>query len=195
MAAPPTHWRRFRMLYLLIAVCVAPVLASYYFYYIDPPGGRTNYGALVQPQRPLPALPTTLQDGSAFDLRTLRGRWVMLMADEAACAAACQKKLWHMRQIRAGSGKDADRIERVFVVLDGAPMDTLLLREYDGTHFLRAQPAAMADYLALPPGGALRDHIWLIDPISNQMLRWPPDADPGRIKKDLQRLLKASRIG
>jgi len=195
-AAPATHWRRFRVLYLLIAVCAAPVLASYYLYYFDPPAGRTNYGELVQPQRPVPAgLPTTLQDGSAFDLRSLRGNWVMVMADHSACAADCQAKLWKMRQLRAASGKDAERIERVFLVLDNAPMDTQLLREYDGTHFLRAPAAALDSFLALPPGGSLRDHIWMIDPISNQMLRWPRDADPKRVRNDLKRLLKASRIG
>ena len=124
---------------MLIAVSTAPVLAGYYFYFVAPPAGRTNYGTLVQPQRTLPALATTLQDGSAYDLRSLRGNWVMVVADEAACAEACQKKLWQMRQIRAATGKDAERIERVFLVLDDAPLSTMLLREYDGTHFVRAR--------------------------------------------------------
>ncbi len=190
-------------LYLLVAVCIAPVLASYYFYYVAPPSGRTNYGTLVEPQRPLPALATTLQDGTAYDLRTLRGNWVMVMADDAACAEACQKKLWQMRQIRTASGKDADRIERVFLVLDDAPLSTMLLREYDGTHVLRARRQEVQQFLALPAsgngaadgGGQLGDHIWLIDPLGNQMMRWPRGAQERGIKKDLDRLLKYSRIG
>lgn len=182
-------------LYALIAVCVAPVLAGYYFYFVAPPSGRTNYGTLVQPQRPVPILNTTLQDGTAFDLRSLRGNWVMLMADDAACDEACQKKLWQMRQIRTATGKEAERIERVFLVLDDEPLQTLLLREFEGTHFLRARRAEAQQFLALPAGGQLTDHIWLIDPLSNQMLRWPKAAEERRIKKDLDRLLKYSRIG
>ena len=182
-------------LYALIAVCVAPVLAGYYFYFVAPPSGRTNYGTLVQPQRTLPALATTLQDGSAYDLRSLRGNWVMVVADEAACPEACQKKLWQMRQIRAATGKDADRIERVFLVLDDAPLSTMLLREYDGTHFVRARRSELQQFLALPEGGQLGDHIWLIDPLGNQMMRWPQGAEERGIKKDIDRLLKYSRIG
>jgi len=41
----------------------------------------------------------------------------------------------------------------------------------------------------------LADHIWLIDPLGNLMLRWPKDADPNRMKKDLIKLLKVSGIG
>ena len=193
--ASVSHWRRLRTLYLLLAVCFAPVVASYYLYYVAPPSGRVNYGDLVQPQRPLPELATTLQDGTAYDLRQLRGNWVMVMVDAAPCEAACQKKLWQMRQVRAVTGKNADRIERVFLVTNDAPLETMLMREYDGTHFLRAQAPQLQRYLELPAAGALADHIWLIDPISNQMLRWPKDAEPKGIKKDLERLLKASRIG
>lgn len=185
-------------LYLLLAVCFAPVLAGYYFYFLAPPSGRTNYGTLVDPQRPLPALNTTLQDGTPYDLRTLRGNWVMLIADEAACAEACQKKLWQMRQIRTATGKNAERVERVFLVLDDAPLQTMLLREFDGTHVLRARRDEVQKFLALPADasqGGLTDHIWLIDPISNQMMRWPQAAEERRIKKDLDRLLKYSRIG
>lgn len=191
------HWRRYRTLYLLAAVCAAPVVASYFAYYVAPPTGRTNYGALVQPQRPVPELQLRHLDGTAFDLRALRGRWVMVAADQAACGEACQKKLWNMRQVRLTTGKDRDRIERVLFVLDEAPLQTLLLREYDGTLFLRARREDVAPFLAAPDATAsdLEGPIWLIDPLGNLMLRWPQGADPQRMKKDVGRLLKASQVG
>jgi len=43
--------------------------------------------------------------------------------------------------------------------------------------------------------GAVADHIYLIDPLGNLMMRYPRDPEPARIIKDLQRLLKYSRIG
>ena len=39
-------------------------------------------------------------------------------------------------------------------------------------------------------GGA--NHIYLIDPQGNLMLRWPRDADPSRMLKDLQRLMRVA---
>ena len=79
------HWRRNRVLYLLVVVTLAPILASYFAYYVMPPSGRTNYGTLVEPQRPVPAIPATEVDGAAFDLRSLKGKWVLVIADSGAC--------------------------------------------------------------------------------------------------------------
>lgn len=194
---PPSHWRRYRALYLLLAVCVAPVLASYTAYYFLPPAGRTNYGELVQPQRPLPALTLRRLDGPTVDARELRGSWVMVQVDSGDCDANCEKKLWQMRQVRLTTGRDADRVQRAWMITDDMPLATRLMREFDGTAFLRARPDELAAFLALPavPQARLADHIWLIDPLGNLMLRWPKDADPNRMKKDLIRLLKASGIG
>jgi hypothetical protein len=193
----PSHWRRYRTLYLLIAVCVAPVIASYLAYYLLPPAGRTNYGDLVLPQRPVPALSLMRLDGSRVDVEALRGRWLMLQVDAGACAQDCQRKLWNMRQVRLTQGKDRDRIERVWLIVDDAPLQTLLMREYEGTLFLRANRAELDGFLALPAdsGAQLADHIWLIDPVGNLMLRWPKNEDPNRMKKDLTKLLRASQVG
>ena len=196
-AAAPSHWRRYRMLYLLLAVCVAPVIASYTAYYLLPPAGRTNYGALVEPQRPLPALSLRRLDGTAVEAASLRGSWLMVQVDGGECDAACAKKLWQMRQVRLTTGKDVDRVGRIWLIVDEAPLATSVIREYDGTMFLRARADEVAAFLPLPvgPGARLADHIWLIDPLGNLMMRWPKDADPNRMKKDLIRLLKASGIG
>ncbi len=194
---PAGHWRRYRTLYLLFAVCAAPVAASYFVYYAAPPTARTNYGDLVLPQRPAPALSLTRLDGTPVAISGLRGKWLMLQVDESACEAACQRKLWNMRQVRLTQGKDRDRIARVWLITDVAPIATVLLREYDGTLFLRADRAKLEPFLVLPPdpGARLSDHIWLVDPLGNLMLRWPKNEDPNRMKKDLTRLLRASRIG
>ncbi|MEG2155568.1 MAG: cytochrome C oxidase subunit I [Burkholderiaceae bacterium] len=192
----PPRWRNGK-LWLVLAVCLAPAIASYFMYYALPPAGRTNYGELVEPQRPLPALSLNHLDGKAFDAERLRGKWVMVQVDGGDCDADCVAKLYSMRQVRTTTGKDRDRIERLWLVADAAPLSTVLMREYDGTVFLRARPAELASFLALPEGAQaqLADHIWLIDPLGNLMLRWPRAADPNRMKKDIAKLLKASRVG
>lgn len=192
---PGAPRRSTRMLWLVLAVCAAPVIASYLAYYVFPPKGRTNYGELVLPQRPVPALALTQLDGTPFDAQSLRGKWVMVQVAPGDCDAACAERLYNMRQVRATTGRERDRIERVWLVSDAAPLSTVIMREHDGTLFLRAQPAELERFLALPEGGRLIDHIWLIDPLGNLMLRWPKDADPNKMKRDVNKLLKASRVG
>jgi len=190
-------WRRMQPLYLLVLVCLAPVVASYLFYYVFPPSGRTNYGDLIEPQRPTPALALRGLDGAPFEMQSLRGRWIMVTVDRAECLDACRTKLWNMRQVRTATGKERERIERVLWIVDDAPTTTMLLREFEGTHFVRASKAQLEPFLATPADGKvqLEDNVWLIDPLGNLMLRWPVAADPSRMKKDMDRLLRASRIG
>jgi hypothetical protein len=189
------HWRRYRVLYLLIAVALAPILASYFAYYVWPPAGRTNYGTLVEPQRPVPSIAAVGLDGTAFDLRSLKDKWVMVMVDGGACDRYCESKLLQMRQQRTMTGKDRGRIERVWFITDREPLSTLLMREYEGTLFVRVDERDLA-FLSLPDTerAGLRDHIWLIDPMGNLMLRWPRDPDPKGVKGDIARLLKAESL-
>ncbi|HUN91517.1 MAG TPA: cytochrome C oxidase subunit I [Burkholderiaceae bacterium] len=196
IAAPP---RRRRLLLLVFLVCAAPVIASYLAYYRFPPAGRTNYGALVEPQRPLATLALRGPDGGPLDLSSWRGHWVMLQVDAAACAADCRRKLWDMRQLRLTTGKDRDRVLRAWLVTDAAPIDADLQREFEGTDIRRADAATVAATIdsAAPAGasGSASRFIWLVDPGGNLMLRWPADGDPNRMKRDLLRLLAASSIG
>jgi hypothetical protein len=191
------HWQRLRPLYLMALLCLIPVVVSYLAYYVLPPTGRTNYGELIEPQRPTPELTLRGLDGTPFDLKSLLGSWVMLTVDHAECLEPCRAKLWNMRQVRTATGKDRTRVERVVLFIDDEPTTTMVLREFEGTHFLRASAAELKPFLALPQNGteALEDCVWLIDPLGHLMLRWPVAADPSRIKKDLDRLLRASRIG
>jgi hypothetical protein len=180
----------------VIAVCASPLIASYLTYYVIKPEGRTNYGALIDPRaHPIPALGATTLDGKPSELDAFKGKWIMLQVAGGDCDDACRKRLHDMRQLRLTQGKDMDRIERVWLVTDDKPLETMLMREYDGTHMLRARPEAVQQWLPAEQGGSAQDHIYMIDPLGNLMMRFPRDADPNRIKKDLTKLLKASRIG
>lgn len=183
-------------LFAILAVCAAPVVASYLAYYVIKPQARTNYGTLLDPRSyPMPALDASTLDGKPGGLDAYRGKWIMLQVDVADCPQTCQDKLFQMRQLRLTQGRDQDRIERVWLVTDRQPVTTLLLREYDGTHLLRVKPQALQAWLPGAAGTTPADHIYLIDPLGNLMMRFPKNGDPNKIKKDLTRLLKASSIG
>lgn len=180
----------------LLAVCASPLIASYLTYYVIKPEGRTNYGALIDPRaHPIPALGTTTLDGQAAALDGLKGKWIMLQVAEGECPAPCQKKLYEMRQLRLAQGKERDRIERVWLITDDSPLETMLMREYDGTRMWRVRPDVVKNWLPTEPGTSVADHIYMIDPLGNLMMRFPKDGDPNKVKKDVAKLLKASRIG
>jgi hypothetical protein len=186
---------RWKMLAILV-VCASPLIAAYFTYYVVKPTGRTNYGTLLDPRNyPQPHLGSVALDGKPTELDTYKGKWIMLQVDSGNCAEACRKKLHDMRQLRTAQGKERDRVERVWLITDDAPLDTLLMREYDGTRMLRVPPAALQAWLPVEQGTTTVDHLYMIDPLGNLMMRFPKDADPNRIKKDLGRLLKASSIG
>ena len=183
-------------LYLIIAVCAAPLLFSYLSYYVIKPGGRTNYGTLLDPrQYPIPPLNGALQGGPAQELTAYRGKWVMLQVSSSECAQSCQNALFAMRQLRLMQGKEMDRIERVLLVPDNGPMETMLLREYDGLHILRVDPKALQAWLPAEAGSGIEDRLYLIDPLGNLMMRYQKNAEPAKVKKDLVKLLTASSIG
>lgn len=186
---------RWKML-AVVAVCAAPMIASYFTYYVIKPESRNNYGALIDPrQYPIPDLGSSALDGSKATLEDYKGKWIMLQVDGADCAAPCREKLFTMRQLRLMQGKEMERVERVWLVTDKAPVETMLMREYDGTDMLRVDAAKLKAWLPVEPGTSVQDHIYLIDPLGNLMMRFPKSPDPGKMKKDISKLLRASAIG
>jgi len=184
------------MLLLVLLVCASPLIASYFTYYVLKPEKRSNYGTLIdQRAHPVPAMATTTLDGRPVALDSFKGKWVMLMTGSGACADACQKQLFAMRQLRLMQGKEMARIERVWLVTDREPLETLVIREFDGTHMLRADAATVAHWLPFDPGTTTNDHIYLIDPLGHLMMRFPQNPEPRKVYKDIYKLLKASAVG
>lgn len=183
-------------LFAIILVCASPLIASYLTYYVIKPQSRTNYGALIDPRSyPIPQLGATTLDGKPSGLDAYKGKWIMLQTDSGDCEEACRTKLFQLRQLRLTQGKEMDRIERVWLVTDDKPVDTMLLREYDGTRILRTDPAKTRKWLPVDQGTNMADHIYMIDPLGNLMMRFPKNPDPNKMKKDISKLLRASSIG
>lgn len=185
---------RLKML-LVLAVCAAPVLASYFTYYVVRPQGRTNYGELINPVRPLPtdaALPLSTPEGHAVLASSLKGQWLFVTVAGGDCTARCEQQLYLQRQIRESLGKEKDKVDRVWLINDGRPMkDSLRPAMHDAT-VLSVDGAALSRWLAPQPGRALSDHWFLIDPHGQWMMRFEPQAEPRKVIKDLTRLLKAA---
>jgi len=177
-------------------VCASPIIASYFTYYVIKPSSRTNYGTLLDPrQYPIPSLSAKNLAGGAMELSALQGKWLMVHPAQGECKASCQENLTHMRQLRLIQGKEKERVVRVMLVLDQAPLDTTMMKQFDGTQFIRVDAQLAKRWLPVEEKTSIEDHIYLIDPLGNLMMRFPKQGDPNKMKKDLSRLLKASKIG
>jgi len=187
---------RIKML-LLLLVCAAPVIASYVAYFVIRPDGRSNYSELITPTRPIPStLPLTDLDGRAFRADALKGQWLLVVVAGGACDAVCERQLWIQRQLREVLGRDADRLDKVWLIDDAAipRAETLAAIRSGGapTTVLRVPREALAGWLTVPTGGHLESHMAIVDPMGEWMMRVPADPEPARVKRDVERLLRAS---
>ena len=200
MPAPALDERRTRSgrlkMLLVLLVCAAPVVASYLSYYVIRPEGRTNYGELIQPQRPIPEdLPLTDLQGQRVEARSLKHQWLLVVVGGAQCDAACEKKLWLQRQLREALGREKDRLDKVWLIPDAAaarPETVQAGRAGVPVRVLRVPPQALAAWLQPAPGRSLEEHMYIVDPMGNWMMRVPPQADPSKLKRDIEKLLRAS---
>jgi cytochrome oxidase Cu insertion factor (SCO1/SenC/PrrC family) len=175
---------------MLLAVSAAPIVGSYVAYYFWQPSGHVNYGELIAP-RPLPDAPLATLDGKPFRLSQLKGDWVLVSVDSGACDDACLMRLVYTRQVRLATGKETERVARVWLLTDERTPDAALLA---GQPDLVAVRAAGSDVLRnIAADGAPERRVYVVDPLGNLMMRYPENPDPKRMLKDLGRLLRHSQ--
>jgi hypothetical protein len=179
-------------LLLLLLVSVAPVVASYFTYYVVRPDGRQNYGELVDPQRPLPDFSGLDSNGQSLPLTALRDQWLLISVADSACDEACNRHLFVQRQLREGLGKEKGRLDWVWLRTGAVDLAAPLQDATAAATVLHVDAEALATWLQPAPGHNLADHLYVVDPLGNWMMRFPADAEPSRVKRDLDRLLRAS---
>ncbi|MBV8030561.1 MAG: hypothetical protein JO035_03525 [Betaproteobacteria bacterium] len=161
-------------------VCAAPAVLGWLAYALHWTAGPTaNYGELIEP-RPLAGAP----------MDAFKGKWVLVTFDAPACDAPCERKLYVVRQVRRAQGQEMERIERLWVLTAPGAPKAALVAATDGERLAQASPAFRERF-----PGVVEEHIYLVDPLGNVMMRWPAEPDPAKMIKDLQRLLKYSRFG
>lgn len=190
------------MLWLVIAACAAPIVASYFMYYVVRPEGRTNYGQLIQPTVAMPSIVTVSLEGKTGNLQQLKDQWLLVSVAGGACGTTCERHLYLQRQMREALGRDKERLDWVWLVPDDAGVPAALLPALQTAtatgqaHVLRVREQALASWLK-PAGAdtgasALAEHLYVIDPMGQWMMRFPKDADPKKMQKDLGKLIRAS---
>jgi hypothetical protein len=100
------------------------------------------------------------------------------------------------RQLREMVGRERERIDKLWLVTGpgtpAAELQTLFNPAVAPLQMLRADRDAVAAWLQPAPGQALEDHLYIVDPLGEWMMRAPADAQPAKLKRDIDRLLRAS---
>ncbi len=201
MMVKQTNSARSRLaLIAIVIIAVLPVTAGTLLYFTGwKPGGQVNYGELITPPRPVTDIALQAIAGKPAGFKDLHGKWVMVYVDGSACLDACPKSLYAMRQIHTAQGKEADRIKRVFIATDNTAPASLQAQ----AKLYPDMQIWLADANALPQldkafgldSGPVKHRTYLVDPLGNVMMQYPPQADPAGMRKDFARLLSYSWTG
>jgi hypothetical protein len=190
--AARTRMGRIKML-LMLLVAASPVIASYFTYYVVRPDARKNYGELIEPLRPIPeGLQGINTQGQAVTLQSLTHQWLFVSVADSQCDERCQNHLYLQRQLREGLGKDKDRMDWVWLRTGDAALSPVLQEATRTAVVLHMPESDIASWLQPAAGYTLADHLYVVDPMGNWMMRFPANAEPKRMRSDLSRLLRAS---
>src|SRR5574343_732403 len=152
---------RWKMLAVLL-VCAAPVIASYFTYYVVRPEGRRNYGELIDPQRPLPPLQAVARGGQTVALPSLKDQWLLISVADGGCDADCERHLYLQRQLREGLGKEKGRLDWVWLRTGSPDLSPALKEATAQATVLHMDAAALAQWLQPAPGQRLSDHLYVV---------------------------------
>lgn len=189
--AKRTRSSRIKLLLLFVA-SVSPIIASYLTYYVIRPDGRRNYGELIDPQRAMPNLMGVDMLGAAKPLADLKHQWLLISVADSACDAQCESHLFLSRQLREALGKDKDRVDWVWLRTGDAPVPQALKPGLETATVLQLQAQDLANWLVPADGQRISDHLYVVDPMGNWMMRFPANVEAAKVRKDLERLMRAS---
>ncbi len=184
--------------WLIALVFVLPIAAALLWR----PTGYVNYGELVEPAKFIKDERLAKLDGTAFRFSQLHSKWTLLYIGGKECADACQRNLYKIQQVRLAQTKNAKRVQSVYLIpaADRPQGARILVDQYPSVIAVTAEEGVFKRLLDQFEAGdrasaAIRNRIYVIDPLGNLMMRYPPDADPSGMRKDLNRLLKVSQVG
>ena len=179
----------------IAALFLVPVIVAWFLYSgragLDP--GPGAHGLLAQPPVELGDIELPAGGDAGAEAR-LTGRWTFLYLERDECRAACEEALIRMRQVRLALGKDASRVQRVFLPVTAAPEYDRLAQAFPGMAVLPAGASGRSE-LIKRIGSRRPGEVLLVDPLGNLILSYPPGLDPDGLFRDAKHLLRISKIG
>lgn len=176
---PSGRW----VLLAIAVVCVLPLLAALYFRFVSPPEPTTLVGQPLEPTA-FPFVAVQRLDGQPLAHPEVAERWMVVHAGSGVCDAICRDALYLTRQARTAQGRNMDRIQRVWIIVDAAqpPADMLALHP-DLLLLKTVNRRAIETFMA---AGV----IHLVDRRGFVVFRYAPTVDPKVFILELGKLVK-----
>lgn len=203
-AGAPSRTKSRLTLVFVFGLFALPVVFAWLAFFVFPdwrPEGTINHGVLIQPPRSLQFAPLAAVEEGPLEEGFLQGKWTYVLWAGSECDEACLARLTHMTQVRLAQGKNIDRVQRLLLVQG---MDAAALRDlqghYPGMMIAYGSPGELGGLAQDFQMGADEDvlsggYLYLVDPMGNLMMRYPPDVELRGVVKDLERLLRISYVG
>ena len=184
-AAPSARHKGRWILLAIVAIGVLPLLAALYFRYVSAPEVKPTVG---QPLVPVP-LPFDLlqrKDGAVLAHPEVSGKWLVIFAAPGGCDERCQHALYLTRQARTAQGRNMLRIDRLWLITDGATPVAGLIAAHPDLVLIKATDAKVLQLL----GGSESRHINLVDRRGLLVFRYADDPEPKAFIRELGKLIK-----
>ncbi len=191
---------RIKLALMFLLPILAVGLATLVFYTgFGLPKSTTNKGELVQPPRQLDDIRVRTATGEAWRYQQGAHDWSLLVVNSGACAEACRERLYLTRQIRVALGRDADRVSRLFIQLDGAEGEdadfaSFVKAQHPDLELLRVDAGELKGLLgqAGDPDPVAEQPIYIVDQRGFVMMRYLARHSGHDTIADLRFLLKYS---
>lgn len=176
-------------LLVMIGIFILPVVLAYAALQFDWFNkASTNRGELLQP----------VIQAQDF-LNGSDANWHLMYVIPATCDIACENAIYSVTQIYQATGKESDRVSKLFVVTSESSKKAVAeLKSQHGAYVLQKSQENVNQVFQ----NVGIDAIFITDTLHNVVMRYPvtpvqEDAimDSRNILADLKKLLKLSRIG
>lgn len=181
------------ILILIFLFFLSPFIAASYFYSSNGYKPKSlNRGVLLQPMIPL----NTIIDSSGKE-KMINGLWLMLYVQPGPCDVQCEKVLYNLRQIHVATGKNQNRVGRLWLTTPAMPINVLKIIEKKYPSLIHVEISgkkykSMMQLIKVQTKIHSKGAIFLVDPQQNLMMMYDVNQDATDIFKDLKRLLSVN---
>ncbi|EDY85317.1 conserved hypothetical protein [gamma proteobacterium HTCC5015] len=187
----------------LMAVFGVPLVVALIFARLSDDGlpdfvGTSNNGDFMVPVVPLTEWDLRTPEGQSLDEGVLQDdteEWTLVYLSINGCAPVCQRQIYSMRQLRLMQGRNALRLDRLFIY--GGLLEKEVASVAQSFPEMKMATGSEAELQRIQqqfqqPGHNSSDRIYLVDPVGQAMMSYPADIKPRLIYKDLKKLLKVT---
>ena len=158
--------------------------------------GTLNKGDLIQPVQALPEFELHSPREKVVTKADFNELWTLVYISENDCDKICQNQIWTIGQLNQMVGKEAERVQRLFIYggLIAAEEQSVserfprMLMGTTNTDSLQQLVAALRQ-----PNHDSANRIYLVDPMGQAMMSFSAELNPRDIYKDLRHLLKMTK--